>query len=395
MSSSGIWNKAFISLFVVNGLISLAQTMMNVLIALYADSLGVESSLVGFTVSAFAYTALAFKLVSAPTIDAFNRKVVLACALTGMAAALFLMAVSSNVVMLVIARLLQGAAMAFTATTCFAMAADTLPPTRISSGIGFFSMAQAACMAVGPMIGLNLASALGYNRAFAVGGALMLVAIGAVLLVKDPPHPRSPFSFKLDNIFAKEAVLPAVLAFLLMVSFCNVNSFLALYAAERGVGNEIGWYFTTSAVLMLFSRPLVGRLADKYGLVRVVLPSMCSFACSFFVISQATSLPLFLLAAAFSAFGYGAAGPAIQAYCIECVPPERRGVGSSAYYIGLDSGNLVGPVIAGNVVGAVGYQLMWDIMIVPIALAFLFVVIFRKRITSIDTAVAHVKHDGE
>ena len=47
-------------------------------------------------------------------------------------------------------------------------------------------------------------------------------------------------------------------------------------------------------------------------------------------------------------------------------------------------GNLAGPVIAGNVAGAVGYQLMWDVMIIPIALAFAFVILFKKRIDAAD-----------
>lgn len=55
MAGNGIWNKAFISLFCVNGLISLSQMMMNVLIALFADEMGADTSLVGFAVSSFAY----------------------------------------------------------------------------------------------------------------------------------------------------------------------------------------------------------------------------------------------------------------------------------------------------------------------------------------------------
>ena len=81
MAANGIWNKAFISLFCVNGLISLSQMMMNVLIALFADEMGADTSLVGFAVSSFAYTALALKLISAPAIDSFNRKWLLAASL--------------------------------------------------------------------------------------------------------------------------------------------------------------------------------------------------------------------------------------------------------------------------------------------------------------------------
>ena len=177
MAGNGIWNKAFISLFCVNGLISLSQMMMNVLIALFADELGADTSLVGFAVSSFAYTALALKLISAPAIDSFNRKWLLAASLGILAVSYLIMSLSTTIVMLIVARLLQGCAMAFTTTACFAMATDTLPPDRISSGIGFFSMAQAACMAVGPMIGLQLASAFGYNAAFAVGCGMMIVSL--------------------------------------------------------------------------------------------------------------------------------------------------------------------------------------------------------------------------
>lgn len=395
MADKGIWNKSFISLFFVNGVISLGQMMMNVLISLYADSLGAGPTLVGFTVSSFAYTALLLKFVSAPAIDSFNRKHILIGSLVVLASSYTLMALSSNIVMLIFARLLQGCAMAFTTTTCLTMATDTLPPDRISSGIGYFSVAQAACSAVGPMAGLNISSMFGYNAAFATGAVMVIAGTFAiVLLVKEPPHKKRPFKLSLDSMFAKETILPAFMTMLLGISFCNVNSFLALYATERGVGDHIGWYFTLNAVLMLFSRPLVGNLADRFGLVKVILPSMCSFALAFFIISQASTMPMFLLAAVFSAFGYGAAGPMIQAYSMKCVPPERRGAGSSAYFIGMDLGNLIGPVIAGNVVNVVGYQLMWDIMIIPIGLAFLFVLLFRKRMTAIDRSASRNDKKG-
>lgn len=393
--SRSIWSKSFVSLFLVNALMSLGQMMMNVLIALYADTLGADASLVGFTVGSFAYTALALKLVSAPAIDSFNRKHILMGSLFTLVAAYALMAVSSNIAMLICARLLQGAAMAFTTTTCLAMATDTLPVERISSGIGFFSVAQAACMAVGPMVGLSFSSAFGYNTAFALGAVMMTIAALAVLIVKEPPHDRRPFKLSLSSMFAKETILPASITFLLGTAFCNVNSFLALYAGERGVGEDIGWYFTVNALLMLVSRPLVGNLADRFGVVKVVLPSICSFALSFFIISQASSLPAFLLAAAASAFGYGAAGPMIQAYCMKCVPPERRGAGSSAYFIGMDLGNLAGPVIGGHVAGAVGYAAMWDVMIIPIALALLLVLAFRKHITAVDRRASSAGDEAE
>lgn len=241
-------------------------------------------------------------------------------------------------------------------------------------------------MAVGPKVGLEMADAFGYNAAFALAGVLMLLATVAASRVREEPHKTRPFKISLRNAFAIEALVPAVLAWLLVIAFCNVNSFLALYAAERGVDN-IGLYFTVNAVLMLFTRPFVGKLTDRYGLLRVVLPSMLAFACSFIVISQSSTLWQFLIAAAISAFGYGAAGPMLQACCMKSVPPERRGVGSGAYFIGVDLGNLVGPVIAGAVAESIGYQDMWLVMLAPIGLAFVLAIAFRRRIAQIDAGI--------
>ena len=50
-----------------------------------------------------------------------------------------------------------------------------------------------------------------------------------------------------------------------------------------------------------------GTISDRYGLDKVIIPACCCFALSFLVMSISTSLILFLVAGAISAFGYGAA----------------------------------------------------------------------------------------
>ena len=159
--SGKIWSKAFISIFIANGALAMGQQMVNVLIALYVDSLGASTTLVGFAVSAFAYTCLVLKIVSGPAIDAFSRKKILIVASFAVAASYVVFSISGNIVVVILARLLQGSAMAFTFTCCLAMATDTLPRERVNTGIGYFSLAQAACMAIGPMVGLTLADAFG------------------------------------------------------------------------------------------------------------------------------------------------------------------------------------------------------------------------------------------
>ena len=156
----------------------------------------------------------------------------------------------------------------------------------------------------------------------------------------------------------------------------NFNSFLVLYAEELGVEN-IGYFFTVYA-LALFSRPLTGKLVDKYGNMCVLIPAMFLFAVAFFIISIARSLPVFLIAAFISAIGYGSCLPTVQALSMRLVPKERRGAGSCTAYIGQDLANFAGPTIAGALIGTFGYSSMWRIMILPIACAVLTVIFFHR-----------------
>jgi len=363
---------------------NMSQQMVNTLIARYADYLGASSVTVGLVVSLFAYTALAFKFVSAPAIDAFSRKRIVAISCLVVAASYCGFGLSASVAPLMVSRLVQGAGLAFTTTACLALATDALPPERLGTGIGYYSLAQAACMAIGPTLGLYLADTFGYPVTFLSGCLCMTAAAIAATQVNVAPMPRKPFKVSPRNMFAVEALIPTAILTLLMLAYCNINSFLVLYADELGIGANIGWFFTVYALTMLVSRPLVGKLSDRYGILKVTMPALLCFAAAFIIISVGDSLWEFLVAAFISAFGFGAAGPALQALCMKCVPPNRRGAGSSTIFIGYDIGNIAGPVIAGAVVESVGYAMMWRVMLIPVFLSMVIVICMHRRIAELD-----------
>lgn len=379
-----IWNKAFISIFIANALMNLGQQMVNSLVAKYADYLGAAATLVGFLSGLFAATALVFKIFSGPAIDCFDRRKILVYSMLVLMVSYVGYGLSGSVPMLVAFRLLEGTARAFTATGCLAVASGTLPGDKFGSGIGVFSLGQAACQAIGPTIGLTLYRYIGYNATFFIGAACVACGAIAASLMKLPKKEnKTAFKIRLSSIAAKEAMIPAIVLFLLNATFFTVNSFLAIYGTDMGVIN-IGFFFTVYAGTMVISRPLIGKLSDRYGVVKVTIPALFCFAASFLMISIAHSLPMFLVSAFVAAFGFGAAQPALQTLCMKCVPEERRGAASNTAYIGNDLGNMVGPVIAGVVIEAVGYRIMWRVMILPLVVALLFVLMTRKKIDTIE-----------
>jgi MFS family permease len=74
----------------------------------------------------------------------------------------------------------------------------------------------------------------------------------------------------------------------------------------------------------------------------------------------------------------------MQTLTMKCVTNDRRGAGSSTYFIGADIGYLIGPTIAGFIAQTFGYRTMWHIMAIPMLFAIALVYLTRFKIAKIE-----------
>ncbi|MCD8329725.1 MAG: MFS transporter, partial [Lachnospiraceae bacterium] len=331
-----IWTPAFINIFIVSFALNMGQYMMNTLIPKYANYLGAGATIVGMVSSMFAVSALAIRPIAGPAFDYFSKKRLLNLSIGVITLAYIGYGLSGSVAMVMVCRLLHGVGMGCVYPLSLAIASESLPDEKMGSGIGIYSLAQAVSSAIGPSIGLSLSAAIGYNRTFLIGAVVMALACALSFSLKEPPRTaQGKFRISADKIIAKEALLPAFIMVFLAMSYACINSFIAIYGAERGV-EQIGLFFTVYAIFLMMSRPLSGTISARFGLDKSIIPACLCFALSFFLISIADSLPIFLAAGAVSAFGYGACQPAMQALCMKCVSKERRGAGANTEYFGID-----------------------------------------------------------
>lgn len=379
-SEKKIWNSVFITLFAVNMLSHLCIYMMNTLSALYADHLGATAAVAGLVSGLFALSALVFKLVSAPALDSLNRKYVLLFAFGVLLLSFIGYSFADNIPLLVVSRLLTGAGMAFTTTGCITMASDALPKDKMQSGLGYFTLGTALCQAIAPTLGLKLSETFGYNLMFGILAIIMVVAIVILCAMKSENVKKQKFKISIHSVLAKEAAVPAIILFFLCLSYAALNSFLVLYAGTKNIGSNIGYFFTIYAVTMLFTRPFIGKMADKYGTVKIVVPSMICFAVAFLIISFSGTLWMFYVAAFISAFGFGGCQPALIAVCMRKVPKERRGAASSTGYAATDLSNLIGPTVAGKLIETSGYEAMWRLFIIPMVIAIIITIGLQREI---------------
>lgn len=375
----------FVSIFLANMMLNLGQQMSNSLLAKYADALGAPAAQVGLLMSMFALTALAFRFVAGPAMDAFDRRYLVMGAMGCMAVAYLGFGSAAAVRSLMKFRLIQGIGNAFANACCLAIVADVLPKDKFNTGIGYYSCAQVVSQAIGPTVGLGLVKWLGYSTTYYINAVVMVFAVFAAAQVKLPPRVPKKFAMKLPNMIAREAAIPALVTFFVAMGFTCISSFLIVYAQKRGIEDGIGLFFTIYALTMLVTRPAVGRLTEQLGFVKVGIPAIFMTIVSLVLIGFSDQLWMFLLAAFINAFGYGAVQPALQSLCMKSVPQERRGSAASTNYIGMDAATLIGPTMAGFVAGKAGYTpLMWIVMTIPLLIGAGVTFFCRRSIGGIE-----------
>ena len=384
-----IWTKDFITILISNLFMSMGQFMMNTLVPKYAYQLGATASIVGLVTSAFAVTALALRPVAGPSMDYFKKNRLLSFALGLLTVTFIVYGFSKSIPMLVVARLMHGVAMSLSAPLSLAIVCNILPSDKMASGVGIFALGNALATAIGPSVGLKIADLFSYNATFFFCAALMFTSfLLSFLLKSDNPDRSQGFRISLDKIIAPEALLPAFVIFFLSFAYASVNSFMAIYGGLNGV-KEIGLFFTVSAIFMIFIRPVSGRIADKYGHDKSIIPGLIILIAAFILISLSHTLPMFLIAGAVTALGFGTSQPLVQTMIMQIVPKARRGAAGNTNYIGTDFAYLIGPAISGYIITAVqtstgnevlGFSIMYRIMVLPVIVALAVFWFNRKKL---------------
>ncbi len=373
-----IWTHNFTTLFFANLATYFASQMVNSLLPKYARSFGASDTLVGIVSSAFAITALATRPFSGPAIDSWNRKKMYLAVITMNAICMFGYGLSTNIGMIIAFRLLHGISNGTSAALCLSMATESLPHDKISSGIGTYMLSQVIPSAIGPALGQWLSRTIGYKFTYCIAGVLILLATFQGAKLDYSSHVSKKLEVNLRTVFAKEAIVPALIICILHFGTTTITSFITLVVDERGISG-ISAYYTILALSMLISRPVAGKIADRYGTATVVYPCLTIFGLNLLLMAYCNTTWQLWLCAVLYGFGYSAAYTMIQALALKMTPPERRGAASSTCYAFTDIGMMLGPTVAGIIADHFGYRIMFLYAFVPLVIAVAIYMIWNRR----------------
>jgi MFS family permease len=230
---------------------------------------------------------------------------------------------------------------------------NILPESRRAEGIAYWGLSTIAAIAVAPSIGFWMFH-FGWRVLCLEAAALNIVM--AIIAWRLPPQAIAAASgehHKRQLVEWRVLILSFTL-FLYSFGYGGITSFTALYADANGVAPK-GIYLTTLAVVILVTRPLAGRLGDRFGYRRVLLPCLVLITAGLSCLVFGGSRFWLVMSAAIFGAGFGTAYPVFAGYVMRHVGPARRGAAFGAILACFDTGIGTGSTSMGWIIGRYGF----------------------------------------
>ena len=362
-----LWTKDFILFIGSNFFVSLNFYILVTTMALYSiEQFQASESEAGLASSIFIVGALIARIFAGALIEKVGRKKMLYFGLLLFLVATFFYFFSTTLSILLMVRFVHGLAFGLAATAMNTTVMDTLPIERRGEGTGYFSLSSTAATAFGPFIGILLLNKYVMNTIFIYAFIMTILAFGLAFVAKVKeaditPEERKaiPVSFKLNQLFSFEVLPIAGLTLLMGVCYASIMSFINIYAKEINLVTAGTYFFLVYGAFLFISRPIAGKVLDAKGDNIVIFPAIFMFSVSLLLLSVAQTSFIFLLAAVFAALGFGTYLSCAQVVASKVAPRKKIGLAVSTFYIGLDTGVGIGPVVLGLLLPYTGYQHMY------------------------------------
>lgn len=389
-----IANKNFIMLFIAYTIICLGHSMISATSSAGWSAGGLDMSIVGLIASIQSWSAFVIRPFSAPIVDRGNKKKIYFVAVFLFTIVLFMYSRSMvDISWAAPTKIIHGIAWTFISTVTAVVLSEYVPREDLGTAMGFFMVSQLIASAISQPIAFELANRFDYPTMFMVFGIIVAVGCLLVLLTSPTKTPERQGSFfsgiKLNNLFAKEAIMPMLLNICFQGTRSGFTVFLAAFALEDlGIAN-VGIFATVASFVGWVARPMLGALLDKKGTRATLIPAGLSFALGLICLAAAQNMVWIIAAGVFVGIGQNGINPVLMTISIRAVPPERKAAGNSTQYLGMDIGSAVAQTAGGFIVSAFGYRMGFAAFLVPVVVGTVAAVIVLTRQEARSKAAAN------
>ncbi|MBN7773617.1 multidrug efflux MFS transporter [Clostridium aminobutyricum] len=284
-----IWKRnlyvCWFGMFVTGiGMSQIAPVLPLFIKQLGVNSVGLIAQLSGLTFGITYIVSAIFSPIWGHAADKVGRKPMLLRASLGMAIIIFCMGFSTNVVMLIVLRLLQGAITGYS-TACTTLIAVQTDKEHAGYALGMLSTANVAGSLIGPTIGGFIEDTIGLRPVFFITGLLMFIAFLATLLfvrenfIREDQKGLSSREIWNSVPERRLTIILSVTYFIITFGLYSIEPIVTVYVAQLSketshVALIAGLVFSASGLANIIAAPRLGKLSDRIGAHKIILFSL-------------------------------------------------------------------------------------------------------------------------
>jgi multidrug resistance protein len=322
------------------------------ILPLWAEDLGASATVIGFLAASYSAMQFIFAPLLGRLSDRYGRRPVILISLLGSAVSSFMIGFANSIILLFVARILNGISGA-SYSTAQAYVADITTKENRARGMGLIGAAFGIGFIIGPALG-GLCALVDKRLPFFVSGALALANM-AIAWKRLPETDRRPAASGGRLAFLRRAIADRTVGPLVVITFLGTFAFTGMETTFSLLGRRRFDFDLTKASLIfafigivaaVLQGKLIGPIVDRMGERRVMNLGIVLTAAALGLLAVTTNVvALFPVAALLAASGL--VFPTVTALVSKASSDDEQGamLGVLASASGL--ARAIGPVAAG------------------------------------------------
>lgn len=363
-------------LCIMGGLAIFSSTMAkNPALPLLIRSMGVPISTVGFIAAASTVVGIVVSFPAGILSDIIGRRRVILMAAIVFATAPFLYLLITSPWQLVLVRVYHGLATAILGPVAMAAVADTFETGR-GERMGWYSSATMVGRFLAPFVGgilifgqdfrwVYLADGFAGVLALVAAIRLPIAAMTSVFVWEALKRERGKYGQEIAFVFRHPGILATSgIEAVQYFAFGCLETFLPIYLNEK-LGYpawKIGILFSAQILAATFTKPIMGRLSDRYGRVPMIVSGLALGGITTAMMLLSSNYLVIMVLIVVFGLGLATVTASTSALVADLARAQSHGSALGILSSIMDIGHSSGPMVTGVLIGAYSYQLTFGIV---------------------------------
>lgn len=356
-----LWTKDLVLIILVNLCVFTNHIMSLSTFPFFIQSLGGTEAIAGICAAVFSFVAVIIRPFVGWWLDNGVRRTALVIGLLLLGLAPLGYVFVPTLSLAIALRMVHGVGLSFSNSTTATVASDVICRPRFAEGMGYFGMATALASAIAPALGLELMYGFGFQVLYATAAGIALLGLVLFMFIHAPkvevPHKK----LDLKTIINRDSLPATVTMLVFMFTFGALENFVALFASENDLPSGSIYFLVMSAMLLLV-RVTLGKLVDEKGEAFFVYSCNAAMLVVFLLLAFVPTTVTFILSAILAGYAFGGLEPSLQSMAVHTADDASRGSANSTFLCGYDIGYGLGGGVAGSLITAAGYTMMWSLV---------------------------------